>query len=89
MFTLDFCTNLHLIKFVVIWCMVFVCVAILQMSQWFSRGKAPVIDLTSSPVSKRTQQALVTFDRRRFKTLLDFQSYNNLFKNASILVERL
>ena len=86
---LDFCTNLHLIKFVVIWCMVFVCVAILQMSQWFSHGKAPVIDLTSSPVSKRTRQALVTFDRRRFMTLLDFQSYNNLFKNASIVVERL
>ena len=30
----------------------------------------------------------VAFDRRRFKTLLDFQSFNNLFKNAPVVVER-
>ena len=30
----------------------------------------------------------VAFDRRRFKTLLDFQSYNYLFKNAPTMVER-
>ena len=59
------------------------------MSQRSSRGKEPVIDLTVSPVSKRIWQASVTFDSKRFKTLLDFQSFNNLFKNAPSMVERL
>lgn len=37
----------------------------------------------------KRQQASVTFDSERFKTLLDFQSFNNLFKNAPSMVERL
>ena len=59
------------------------------MSQRSSCKKAPIIDLTSSPISKRTQQASVAFDRRRFKTLLDFQSYNTHFKNSHIMKERI
>ena len=49
-----FCLNLNLIKFVVIVCMVCAYVVILQMSQRPSHGKEPIIDLTVSPVSKRT-----------------------------------
>ena len=59
------------------------------MSQRPSHGKEPIINLTSSPVSKRTQQASVAFDGGRFKTLLDFQYFNNLFKNAPSMVERM
>lgn len=69
--------------------MVCVYLSILQMSQRFSCRKAPTIDLTSSLVSKRTRQASVAFDRRRFKTLLDFQSYNSHFKNSPTVVERI
>ena len=52
-------------------------------------GKEPLIDLTSSLVSKRTRQSSVNFDNKRFKTLLDTQSFNNNFKNAPIMVERI
>ena len=68
MFLLGICTNLHSTKFVTIFFMVFVYVAILQMSQRSTHGETPIIDLTSSPISKRTRQASTTFDRRRFKT---------------------
>ena len=49
-------TNLDLIKFVFLFC-VFVlvsllCVCSFQMYRRFSHGKEPVIDLTSSPISK-------------------------------------
>ena len=54
-----------------------------------SHGKEQVIDLTSSPVSKRTQHSSDDFDNKRFKTLLDFQSLNNNFKSAPIVVERI
>ena len=54
-----------------------------------SRSKEPLIDLTSSPVSKRTQQSLANFDNKRFKTFLDSQTFNNNFKNATTVVERI
>ena len=69
--------------------MVCVYVAILQMPHQSSRGKEPLIDLTSSLVSKRTRQLSANFDNKRFKTLLDFQSFNNNFKNALTMVERI
>ena len=58
---------------------------ILQLSCRSSRGKEPLIDLTSTPVSKRTRQ----FDNKRFMTLLNSQSFNNNFKNAPTVVERI
>ncbi|KAL0002467.1 hypothetical protein SO802_016248 [Lithocarpus litseifolius] len=35
-----------------------------------------------------SRKALAAFDNKRFKTLLDFQTFNNLFKNAPSVVER-
>ena len=46
-----------------------------------------MIDLTSSPVSKRTCQSSSDFDNKRFKTLLDSQSFTNIFKSAPTMVE--
>ena len=69
--------------------MVCVCVAILQMPHRYSYGKEPLINLTSSPVSKRTRQSLANFDNKRFKTFLDSQTFNNNFKNATTVVERI
>ena len=48
-----------------------------------------MIDLTSSPVSKRTRHSSDDFDNKRFKTLLDFQSFNNNFESAPTVVERI
>ena len=53
-----------------------------------SRGKEQVIKLTSSPMLKRTQHSSNDFDRKRFKTLLDSQTFCNIFKNAPTVVER-
>ena len=69
--------------------MVCVCVAILQMPHQSSHGKKPLIDLRSSPISKKTRQLSENFDNKRFKTLLDSQSFNNNFKNAPTMVERI
>ena len=54
-----------------------------------SRGKEPLIDLTSSLISKRTRQLSGNFDNKRFKSLMNAQSFNNNFKNASTLVKRI
>ena len=59
------------------------------MSHQSSRGKEPLIDLTSSPISKKTSQSLANFDNKRFKSLMNAQSFNNNFKNASTLVKRI
>ena len=59
------------------------------MSRLSSCGKELLIDLTSSLVSKRTHQSMGDFDNKRFKTLLDSQSFLNNFKNASTMVERI
>ena len=53
-----------------------------------SRGKEQVIDLTSSPILKRTWHLSDDFDNKRFKIILDFQSFSNNFKSAPIMVER-
>ena len=54
-----------------------------------SHGKEPLIDITSSSISKRTCHSSTNFDNKRFKTLLDSQSFNNNFKNAKTMVERI
>ena len=85
-----FWTNLYLIKFVTMFVYgLCVCMAILKMPYRSSHGKEPLIDLTSSPISKRTYQSLGNFDKKRFKTLFDSQSFNNNFKNALIVLERI
>ncbi|KAL0007643.1 hypothetical protein SO802_009145 [Lithocarpus litseifolius] len=60
-----------------------------QMPQRSSRDKEPLIDLTSSPISKRTRQSLENFDNKIFKTVQDSQSFNNNFENAPFVVERI
>ena len=81
-------TNLNLIKFVAMLCMVFVCMFVLQMSWRSSHRKKPMVGIPFSLASKRTRQASATFDHKIFKTLSNFQSYNSHFKNAPTLVER-
>ena len=54
-----------------------------------SHGKEQVIDLTSSPISKRTRHSSDYFDNRRFKTLLNFQPFSNNFESAPTVVERI
>ena len=53
-----------------------------------SRCKEQVIDLMSSPVSKKTRHSFDDFDNKKFKTLLDFQSFSNNFESAPTVVER-
>ena len=59
------------------------------MSCHSSRGKEPVIDLTSSPVSKRTQHSSDVSNSERFKTPLDSQTFSNNFQDAPTVVERI
>ena len=59
------------------------------MSRQSSRGKETLIDLTSTLISKRARQSSGNFDNKRFKTLLDSESFLNNFKNAPIMVERI
>ena len=54
-----------------------------------SRGKDHVIDLMSSPVSKRTRHSSDDSDSERFKTPLDSQTFSSIFKNAPTVVERI
>ena len=53
-----------------------------------SCGKEQVIDLMSSPVSKRTRRSSDDFDNERFKTLLKSQSFSNSFESVPTVVER-
>ena len=53
-----------------------------------SCGKERVIDLMSSPVSKRTRRSSDDFDNERFETLLNYQSFSNSFESAPTMVER-
>ena len=59
----------------------------LQMSCHFFRGKEPVIDVPSSPVSKWTRHSSHDSNNERFKTLLDSQTFNNIFEKAPTVVE--
>ena len=66
----------------------FVWLFIIQMFHFSSRGKEQVINLTSSPVSKRTRHSSNDFDNKKFKTFSDTQSFFNNFKSAPTVVER-
>ena len=67
-----------------------VCV-LLQMSCRSSKGKEIVIDVSSSPVAKRTclsSQASKDSNRERFKIPLDSQTHSSIFEDATSIVER-
>ena len=85
-------TNLVLIKFVFLFvfctCFFVLCLFV-QMYRCSSRNKEPVIDLTSSPVSKRTRHSSKVSNNKRFKTPLDSQTFSSIFKDALTVVERI
>ena len=62
---------------------------LLRMSHRSSRGKEPVSDVPSSPVSKRTCHSSHDSNNERFKTLLDSQTFSSIFEKAPIVVERI
>ena len=61
---------------------------LLQMSRCSSQGKELVIDIQSSPVSKRTQSLSQDSNSERFKTPLNSQTFSSIFVNAPTMVER-
>ena len=61
----------------------------LQISCRSSRGKEPVIDLTSSPVSKRTRHSSEVSNSERFKTPLDSRNFSSTFQDAPTVMERI
>ena len=62
---------------------------LLQMSRHSSRGKEPVIDVPSSPVSKQTLHSSHDSNSERFKTSLDSQTFSSIFEKAPTVVERI
>ena len=48
-----------------------------------------MIDLTSSPVSKRTRNSSTVSNSRRFKIPLDSQTFSGIFQEAPTMVERI
>jgi len=46
-----------------------------------------VIDLISSPISKRTRHSSEVFNNERFKIPLDFQTFSSTFQDAPTVVE--
>ena len=63
-------------------------IVLLQMSRHSSRGKDIVIDVPSSPVSKRTRRSTQDLNSERFKTPLDSHTHSSIFQNAPTVVER-
>ena len=60
------------------------------MKDGCSKGKEPMIDLTSSPQrQKRSRSSPSDFNHSRFKSFATYQSYLNNFKNAPLVLERL
>ena len=54
-----------------------------------SKGKEPIIDLTSfSPKLKKTQSLARVFDDTRFRSYTAFQAYSSYFKSAPMVIER-
>ena len=54
-----------------------------------SKGKEPVIDLESlTPKSKKTRSSTGFYDVSKFKSFAASQAYENYFKDAPMLVER-
>ena len=75
---------MKLIMFVFCFCVCapisFLCYLSLQMYRRSFRGKEPVMDLTSSPVSKRTWHSSEVSNNERFKTPLDSQTFSSTFQ---------
>ena len=61
----------------------------MQMLRRSSRGKDPVIDTPSSPVSKRTRHSSEVPNNERFKTPLDSQTFSSIFQDAPPVMERI
>ena len=61
----------------------------MQMLRRSSRGKDPVIDTPSSPVSKRTRHSSEVPNNERFKTPLDSQTFSTIFQDAPPVMERI
>ena len=59
----------------------------LQMSRRSSRGKEPLIDVLSSPISKRTRRSFQASNSERFRTPLDSQTYSSIFVDAPTVIE--
>ena len=60
------------------------------MKDGCSKGKEPMIDLTSSPQrQKRSRSSPSDFNHSRFKSFAAYQSYLNNFKNAPLVLEHL
>ena len=76
-------TNLDLIKLMFVSCgsaLVLCCVyVLLQMSRCSSRGKEPVTDVPSSPISKRTRRSSQDLNSERFRTPFDSQTHSSIF----------
>ena len=54
-----------------------------------NKGKEPVIDVDDlSPKSKRTQSPTGVYDPNKFRFYAAFQTYENYFRDASLLVEK-
>ena len=54
-----------------------------------SKGKEPVIDLESlTPKSKKTRTLTGFYDVKKFKSYAASQAYDNYFRDAPMLVER-
>ena len=54
-----------------------------------SKGKEPMIDLESlTPKSKKTRSSTGFYDVSKFKSFAASQAYENYFKDAPMLVER-
>ena len=61
---------------------------LLQMSRRSSQGKEPMIDVPSSPVSKRTRSSSPDSNSERFRTPLNSQTFSSIFVEAPTVVER-
>ena len=59
------------------------------MKEGSSKGKESVIDLNSfSPQSKKTQALIGFYDANKFRSYATSQAYENYFKDAPLLVEK-
>ena len=54
-----------------------------------SKGKEPVIDLDSfTPKSKKTRSSMGFYDANMFRSYAASQAYENYFRDAPMLVEK-
>ena len=84
---------MYLIKFFGLFVLFCICSLVMcpfvQMSCCSSRSKDPIIDLTSSPVSKQTRHSSEVSNNERFKSPLDSQTFSSIFQDVPTVVERI